>query len=499
VTRYAPCDIAVVRADFLDDIKRVLIPAGGGPHAKRAIDLALQLAPEAEITALNVARESLGPVSVAAGSEMLRVVLEPWETDPRLHAKVIRAQGPIEGILQEARLDYDLMLIGGSNESYVDRKLFGNVPQTVATEAELPTIIVRRRAGPVRSVLRQAERLIAGLQGEISSNEQVLAYREVRRGSRASPDFYTLIGLAAAIATLGLMMDSPAVVIGAMIVAPLMSAILGTSMGIVQGDARLLLRALSTTVSGALLAIAIGAVIGAVIGGISPAMRVTGEILARTQPSLMDLFVALVSGVVGAYAQCRRSVLSAAAGVSIAVALVPPLATSGIGLTAGAAGQNIFAGALLLFMTNLAAITAAASLVFLFFGFRPDPGKRIMVFGRGLVGMLLLLLAVSIPLTALSIRAARQTALRSDIQQALVASTGEMEGVELKEWTLAGERDGVLNLEVELRGQEAQSPEHGEAIRAAIAARIEHPFTLDVLTIPTHRWTCDNCDTERSP
>jgi uncharacterized hydrophobic protein (TIGR00271 family) len=273
-----------------------------------------------------------------------------------------------------------------------------------------------------------------------------------------------------------------------------MSAILGTSMGIVQGDARLLLRALSTTAIGAALAVGIGAGMGVVLGQVAPSMRVTGEILARTRPTLMDLFVALVSGVVGAYAQCRRSALSAAAGVSIAVALVPPLVTSGIGLTAGQAGSGIFAGALLLFLTNLAAITAAASLVFFFFGFRPDPGKRILVFGRGLIGVLVLLLAVSIPLTVLSVRATRQTALRSDIQRALLAATGEMAGVELSEWRLAGEHDGVLDLKVELRGPETLSHEQGKAIRAALEAAIARPFTLDVWTMPAHRWICADCE-----
>jgi len=489
VTRYAPCDIAVVRAAAVDEVKRVLIPAEGGPHAKRAIALARQLAPEAEITALNIAREGLGSVEMAAGYEKLRTVLEPWEDDPHLHAKVVRSPGIIEGILQEARLDYDLMLIGGSDESYVDRMLFGSVPQTVAAEAELPTIIVRRRAGPVRSVLRQAERWLAGLQAEISAEEQVLAYREVRRGARAGSDFYTLIALASAIATLGLMMDSATVIIGAMIVAPLMSAILGTSMGIVQGDARLLWRSLSTTILGACTAIAIGAAISTVIGQVAPAMRVTGEIWARARPTLMDLFVALVSGIVGAYAQCRRSALSAAAGVSIAVALVPPLVTSGIGLTAGSEGSGIFGGALLLFLTNLAAITASASLVFLFFGFRPDPGKRILVFGRGLAGVLVLLLVISGILTGVSINASRQSALKSDIQHALEAAIGSIESLELVDWKIDPGQDGKLDLVVQLRGPTFLDPEQGEAIRAAIAARIDRPFTLDIYTTPTSHWT----------
>jgi uncharacterized hydrophobic protein (TIGR00271 family) len=265
-------------------------------------------------------------------------------------------------------------------------------------------------------------------------------------------------------------------------------------MGIVQGDARLLLRSLSTTLIGAVLAIGIGAGMSLVLGRIAPSMRVTSEILARTRPTLMDLFVALISGVVGAYAQCRRNVLSAAGGVAIAVALVPPLVTSGIGLTAGSAGRGVFAGALLLFLTNLAAITAAANLVFMFFGFRPDPGKRIRVFSRGLIGILLLLLAVSIPLTVLTVNTTRQTALQSDIQGALDAATARMPDVELIGWTLAEVQGGALALEVEVRGPPTLSDEQGQAIRAAIEARVSRPFSLDVLTTAAQRWTCPDCD-----
>jgi len=493
VTRYAPCDIAVLRADELDQVRRVLIPAEGGPHAARAIALALQLSPDVQITALNIAREMLGPVGVAAGHEKLRDVLEPWADEERIHAKVVRAPGIIEGILQEASNGYDLMLIGGSNESYIDRKLFGNVPQTVAVQAAVPTIIVRRRAGPLRTLVRQVQRWVAGIQGPITADAQVEAYHEVRTGARASIDFYVLIALAAAIAALGLQMNSAAVIIGAMIIAPLMSAIFGISMGIVQGNARLLLHAASTTLRGAGLAVAIGALVAWLV----PMDQITPELVARTQPTLMDLFVALVSGIAGAYAQCRRNVLGAAAGVAIAVALVPPLATAGIGITMGSGA--IAGGALLLFLTNLSAITFAGSLVFLFFGFRPDPGERIRVFGRGIVGIFVLLIAVSVPLTLLSIHSFRSAALQQSVQEAVVSEIGAMEGVELEAWKIAADGQGTvasdhegLPLEIEVSATRPVSDQQAADLQERLARRLGRPVDLVLSVIPVTRLNPEN-------
>ena len=488
VARYAPCDIAVLRADELGEVRRVLIPAEGGPHAARAIALALQLPADVQVTALNIVRDVMGSVGIAAGYEKLRSVLEPWENDPRIHAKVVRASGIIEGILTEAAAGYDLMLIGGSDESYIDRKLFGNVPQTVAGEAVVPTIIVRRRAGPVRTLVRQAQRWLAGIQGPITASAQVEAYREVRNGARAGTDFYVLIALAAAIAALGLQMNSPAVIIGAMIIAPLMSAIFGISMGVVQGDARLLLRSISTTLRGASLAIAIGALISWIV----PLDQITPETLARTQPTLMDLSVALVSGIAGAYAQCRRNVLGAIAGVAIAVALVPPLATVGIGLSIGSG--SIAGGALLLFITNLSAITFAGSLIFLFFGFRPDPGRRIRVFVRAIVGVLVLLAAISVPLALLSANAFRSAILQQSLQEALDAEIGKMEGVELEMYEIVsgGGKNQTLHLDIELKAVRPLSEQEAADLQEQIAARLGHPVDLALSITPITRLKAPN-------
>jgi uncharacterized hydrophobic protein (TIGR00271 family) len=354
------------------------------------------------------------------------------------------------------------------------------VPQTVAAEAAVPTIIVRRRAGPVRTLVRQAQRWLAGIQGPITASAQVEAYREVRNGARAGADFYVLIALAAAIAALGLQMNSPAVIIGAMIIAPLMSAIFGVSMGVVQGDAQLLLRSISTTLRGTGLAI----VIGALVSWIVPQDQITPEILGRTQPTLMDLSVALISGLAGAYAQCRRNVLGAVAGVAIAVALVPPLATIGIGLSIGSG--SIAWGALLLFITNLSAITFAGSVVFLFFGFRPDPGRRIRVFARALVGVLVLLAAISVPLAWLSVNSFRSTILQETLDRALAAEIGAMDGVALERYEMvAGKgQNQTLHLDVAVKSLRPLSEQEAADLQVQLAARLGRPVDLVLSVTP---------------
>ena len=472
VIRFAPCNVAVVRADEWPQVRRALVPAGGGPNAGLSVELALRLSPDVQVTAFNVAREATGPVGVAAGYELLTRVLEPWEGNERITTKVSRSSGIIDGLLSEAAAGYDALLIGASNESYIDRKLFGDVPQTIAANAPIPTIVVRRRAGPLKSLLRQAEFILSGVQDYLSIDERVQAYREVRRGARPRTDFFVMIGFAAAIAALGLLMNSPAVIIGAMVIAPLMAAIFGISLGIVQGDTRLLWQAAGTTLQGAMLAIAIGAFAGLIV----PLDAPTYEILGRTRPTLMDLAVALVSGAAGAYAQCRRNVLGAVAGVAIAVALVPPLATTGIGLTLGSGA--IAGGASLLFLTNLSAITAAGSLVFLLFGFRPDPGRRVRVFSQGMIGTLALLVIVSGFLTVLTIDSIRQNQLQGRLQTALSAEIDEMTGVELASWTMGEKRGRTLYLEIEVRAVRAVSHQEAVDLQERVAAHLRQPVAL---------------------
>jgi len=191
---------------------------------------------------------------------------------------------------------------------------------------------------------------------------------DITRGSTPGAGFYALIATAALIASLGLVANSPAVIIGAMLVSPLMSPIFGIALGMIRGDAGLLGKSIRAEVSGMALAVAFGALFG-----LLPVMtEVTPEMLARTHPTLLDLLVAVFAGFAGTLAMVDDRISPALPGVAIATAIVPPLATCGLCLASGATQGAL--GAFLLFFANFVAILLVSALTFLAAGLAAGPG-----------------------------------------------------------------------------------------------------------------------------
>lgn len=208
--------------------------------------------------------------------------------------------------------------------------------------------------------------------------------------------FSMLMALSVCLASLGLMADSPAVIIGAMVVAPLMGPVLGVAASLVMGWPRRGGRQALIVLAGATGAIALAALISAVLpGDLGNPPR---ELLARTEPNTLDLAVAMAAGTVGAYTLVRREAAEAMAGAAIAVALVPPLATIGITLQAGRFDMAI--GGLLLVTANVVGVIFSGALTFLFGGFVPGVT---LTFGvgqilRGLRWVVLAILLMVFPL-----------------------------------------------------------------------------------------------------
>jgi uncharacterized hydrophobic protein (TIGR00271 family) len=176
-------------------------------------------------------------------------------------------------------------------------------------------------------------------------------------------DYFYLIGLSTLMATLGLLLDSGSIVIGSMLIAPLMYPILGVSLGLVMmgQNVSLIQRAISTLVKS--LGIGLGlSVVAAFLFGDS-ALYATNEVLARTEPSHLHLLVAVVAGAAVAYMLARPEWGDALPGVAIAVALLPPLATVGIGIAYFDA--LIIKGASMILFLNLFGIIAVAVVMFL--------------------------------------------------------------------------------------------------------------------------------------
>ena len=196
--------------------------------------------------------------------------------------------------------------------------------------------------------------------GTVNQAEVINARRE---DCEMSPRYLFMLAMSAGIAILGLLLSSPAVVIGAMLLSPLMGPIIGFGFALATGDYDWMKQAGWSLLVGTVLSI----VLSALIVVASPLQTVTSEIAARTSPNLFDLGVALFSALAGAYAMIRGRE-GTIVGVAIATALMPPLAVIGFGLAT--TNWTVFSGSLLLFFTNLMTIALTAAVMARLYGFR---------------------------------------------------------------------------------------------------------------------------------
>lgn len=218
--------------------------------------------------------------------------------------------------------------------------------------------------------------------------------REVVSGVEHSWIYYLMLLMAGLIALLGLLTNSVAVVIGAMLISPLMGPIISSGLALTIGDLPLARRAFRTIAVSVTLTI----LLSAFVTFLSPLKEPTAEILARVRPNIYDLFIAVLSGIVGAVALCtKRNYLITATGVAVATAVIPPLSVAGYGLGTGQIMLGL--GGFLLFFTNFVAIVLTSDLVFFIMGFRTSHVESIKYSQRTRLLIIAALLAfISIPL-----------------------------------------------------------------------------------------------------
>src|SRR5512146_271085 len=215
----------------------------------------------------------------------------------------------------------------------------------------------------------------------LDPDRQAEVLKELDVASSPGFDFFLLVVLSCAIATFGLITDSAAVIIGAMLVAPLMSPILGLSLASVAGEQRMFRRALVALLEGVILAVLFSAALSWFAQALpfDVLQVLPNELLSRTHPTPFDLGIALAGGGAAAYALAQPRLSAALPGVAISTAIMPPLCTVGIGISL--ANWGVVFGAGLFFLTFLAAISFAGILVFALLSFRPAH------FNRSLLGL----------------------------------------------------------------------------------------------------------------
>ena len=264
------------------------------------------------------------------------------------------------------------------------------------------------------------------LQDVVGTVDQVQVIEKRRAECALSERYLFMTAMSGGIAVLGLLLSSPAVVIGAMLLSPLMDPIMGLGFALAIGDYKWLKQSARSLAWGTLIAIGLTAL----LVYLSPIQTITPEIAARTQPNLFDLFVALFSALAGAYAMIRGRE-GTIVGVAIATALMPPLATVGFGLATW--NWTVFSGALLLYVTNLITIALTAWGMARLYGFKTTLSERNTLFQNIAVAAVFIGLAVPLALSLQQIawQTNAQRIVRAEIEESF-QGRGRLSEVEIE-------------------------------------------------------------------
>ena len=390
--RFAPCKMFVLDPGDEDGSRyqRILLPMGlhlGAFALRTAASLAERL--DCTVTPFEVG-SYFGTDSreVAHRSLVSKLKEAGIETSKWIKPSVTLTGERWKAVVNKSR-DSDLMLTGTTAIREV-RKFRVEEKKQIAPEAPRVAIGLVRPWTMERkpSWIRMMASHIFSWLPTLEATDRIDLFDRLQVGARWNIDFMMMMCLSTAIASLGLIQNSTAVVIGAMVVAPLMTPLIGAGLALVQGNTiffRDSIKAMGFGIGAALL-------ISLILGLIVPMEQLTPELLARGAPTIIDLGVAFLSGAAAAYAVARPSLLGALAGVAIAAALVPPLATVGISLAEGA--WKVSEGAAILFATNLVAIILGAAFIYRRLGIQGSRlGRGLPLWGRRTV-LFLCLLAV---------------------------------------------------------------------------------------------------------
>ena len=292
---------------------------------------------------------------------------------------------------------------------------------------------------------------------------------------------WMLLVLSSIIASAGVVADSTAAVIGAMIVAPLLGPIQGTMLATVLGDRRNLTSSLLLVVAGAATAVAIGFVVGLIT--ITDIVAATNsQVAGRVSPRLIDLLAALATGVVGSVALVRRDIGDTLPGVAIAISLVPPLTVVGLTLESGALDEAF--GALLLFVTNVVAIIATGIAVMSFYGVTKltdvgaEGNPRRVALRKPIALLAAMFVVIGLPLTLTTI----DIGAKSIVEHAVVDEAQQW--ADRHDWVLVDTDFSTRELELRFEGAEPVPPV--DELDAALVERGVDPELVTVVLVPVY-------------
>lgn len=399
----AACDVVIHRPGVeggLDDVERLLVAVDGRTPSRNAVRVATLLRRGLQVD-LDLVHAHASEVPASRGEAVVARSMADLVTEREVGTQVIEADDPVAAIAAEVR-EGDLLVLGFGHEERASSLEIGSVGRALLDEVDGPVLTVARVQVSRSTVHERLRRVAAWLHPRLTDVEQDSMRSHGESAAEPTLDYVAMTAVSGIIASFGLLLDSAAVIIGAMLVAPLMNPLQAFGIGVVAGRATVAMRALWTIALGSVLVFAVAAVSGLLVGVAAP----TAEMASRGSPSLLDAAVALAAGVAGAYATARKDIPAALAGVAIAAALVPPICAAGLALAAGRYG--LAGGASLLFLVNIVCIAVVSAVVFQWLGLRPrdrtrtERGQKALAVGT--VATLVVLLAALVVVGAGKVR-----------------------------------------------------------------------------------------------
>ena len=296
-----------------------------------------------------------------------------------------------------------------------------------------------------------------------------------------SAGYFLMLTIANLIALMGLITNSAAVIIGAMLISPLMGPILSSGFAFITGDVGIGRRAFKKVSYSVVFTI----IVATFFTYLSPLQEVTSEIAARTRPNLYDLIIAVLAGTAGAIAICtKKGYITIVTGVAIATAVIPPLSVAGFGL--GIGRPSIALGGFLLFFTNFVAIILATCIVFYIHGFKPGITTETEMenFKKRAYAFAVLLFIISIPLLYTLRVSILEIKLRNSVDAALKLEFNRERLSRLDSFTFSKGKDGVLDVNAVVNTVKYMEDEEVKGIEKSIAEYLRREIRLNIEQVP---------------
>lgn len=309
------------------------------------------------------------------------------------------------------------------------------------------------------------------------SKQQLIETQErVLKNSKTTFDFVLRTIFSVLLIILGMIIDSPAVVIGGMIVAPLFWPLLGFAFGVIEGNPKIFTQTLFTLVKSIIISVGIAVVVGIFA---PPQILESNEFLSRTAPTVYDLLIGIASGFLGAYIVTHPKISSTFAGVAISAAVAPPIVAMGIALSKG--DFDTLGGTFLLMVSSLVSMVFAASVLFYFAHARRRDAKKFFEEQKEkIVWITVSLFIVLVPLILLTNQIITQTQQKNVVTQIIET---QIPGAHLQTIEIT-ERDHIVNVRALIQKNDEITEKELQTLTRSISNELRQSIALNVQQVP---------------